>query len=98
MDRAFKKIKGALSLRPIRVWAKEHIEGHLRICYLTYAILSFLDYFAKKYELSALELLYKLKHGYRIHLKDIKTGFTWQSDVLLEKRLQKILDSLDSSL
>ena len=98
VDRAFKKIKGALSLRPIRVWRKEHIEGHLRICYLAYAILSFLDYFAKKYELSALDLLYKLKRGYRVHLKDLRTGFTWQSDVLLEKRLQKILESLNSSL
>ena len=56
------------------------------------------DYFAKRYELSAVELLYKLKRGYRVHLKDSRTGFTWQSDVLLEKRLQKILDSLNSCL
>jgi len=98
VDRAFKKIKGALSLRPIRVWIKEHIEGHLRICYLAYAILSFLDYFAKKHELTAVELLDKLKRGYRVQLKDLRTGFTWQSDVLLEKRLHKVLDSLNASL
>ena len=98
VDRAFKKIKGALSLRPIRVWTKEHIEGHLRICYLAYAILSLLDYFSQKYELSAIELLEKLKRGYKVYLRDLRTGFTWQSDVLLEKRLQKFFDSINASL
>jgi hypothetical protein len=98
VDRAFKKIKGALSLRPIRVWRKEHIEGHIRICYLAYAILSFLEYFVKKFDLSAMEFLEKLKRGYRVYLKDLKSGFRWQTDVHLEKRLQRIIDSLNASL
>ncbi len=98
VDRAFKKIKGALSLRPIRVWKKEHIEGHLRICYLAYAILSFLEHFVKKFDLSATEFLEKLKRGYRVYLKDLKSDFRWQTDVYLEKRLQRIIDSLSTSL
>jgi transposase len=98
VDRAFKKIKGALSLRPIRVWKKEHIEGHLRICYLAYAILSFLEYFVKKFDLTATEFLEKLKRGYRVYLKDLKSDYMWQTDVHLEKRLQRIIDSLSASL
>lgn len=47
-DRAFRKLKGSLLLRPIRVWTKEHIEGHVRVCYLAYAILTFLDYLPEK--------------------------------------------------
>lgn len=97
IDRAFKKLKGLLSLRPIRVWKKEHIEGHLRVCYLSYALLSLLEYYLKKkkIDLSAPELLEKLKRGYKIYLKDRKSGFSWQTMVLLEKKLYKFLDYLD---
>src|SRR3989338_4157291 len=41
VERAFRHIKGVLNLRPIRVWLNNHIEGHIKICYLAYAILSF---------------------------------------------------------
>ena len=40
IERAFKQMKGILNLRPIRVWLKDHVEGHIKICYLAYAILS----------------------------------------------------------
>jgi len=94
VDRAFKKLKGALSLRPIRVWQREHIEGHVRVCYLAYAILSFLEYHLRESEYSAVEFLEKLRRGYRVHLKDRKTGYSWKTDVLLEKKLYKLFDSL----
>lgn len=94
VDRAFKKLKGVLSLRPIRVWQKEHIEGHVRVCYLAYAILSSLEYHIRKSEYSAVEFLEKLRRGYRVHLKDRKSGHRWKTDVLLEKKLYKYFDSL----
>ena len=94
VDRAFKKLKGVLSLRPIRVWQKEHIEGHVRVCYLAYAILSSLEYHLRKSEYSAVEFLEKLGKGYRVHLKDRKSGHRWKTDVLLEKKLYKYFDSL----
>ena len=28
------------SLKPVRVWWREHLEGHLRVCYLLYTILT----------------------------------------------------------
>jgi len=100
IERAFKKLKGILSLRPIRVWRREHIEGHLRVCYLSYAILTLLEYHLRKgrFDLSATQLLEKLKKGYKIYLNDAKTGFSWQTTVLLEKRLYKILDYLGCSV
>jgi transposase len=94
VDRAFKKLKGALSLRPIRVWQKEHIEGHVRVCYLAYAVLTFLEYHLRDNEYSAIEFLEKLRRGYRVHLKDRKSGHRWKTDVLLEKKLYKYFDSL----
>ncbi len=34
------QIKGVLSLRPVRMWLKSHVNGHIRVCYITYAILT----------------------------------------------------------
>ena len=97
IERAFKKLKGILSLRHIRVWTRDHIEGHMRVCYLAYAILSLLEYYLskKKFDLSVLELLEKLKRGCKIYLKDEKTNFTWHATVLLEKKLYNVLDYLN---
>ena len=97
VDRAFKKLKGALALRPIRVWQKEHIEGHVRVCYLAYAILSFLEFHLRDSEYSAVDFLERLRRGYRVHLKDRKSGYSWKTDVLLEKKLYKLFDSLQAA-
>jgi transposase len=97
IDQAFKKMKGALSLRPIRVWQKEHIEGHVRVCYLAYAILSYLEYHLRNAEYSAVEFLEKLRRGYRVYLKDRRSGHNWKTDVHLEKKLYKIFDSLQTA-
>jgi len=77
IERAFKKLKGILSLRPIRVCRKEHIEGHLRVCYLSYAVLFLLKYYLnkKKFGFSALELLEKLKKDIKFTLKTQNQAF-----------------------
>ena len=36
-----------------------------------------------------------LDKGYKIYLKDIKSGFSWQTTVLLEKKLYKFFDYLE---
>ncbi|MEI7478661.1 MAG: transposase, partial [bacterium] len=50
VERAFKQLKGILNLRPIRVGLKDHIEGHIAICYLAYAILAYMNYKLRKTE------------------------------------------------
>ena len=44
VERAFKHIKGILNLNPIRLWLENHVEGHIKICYLAYAILSLINF------------------------------------------------------
>jgi transposase len=44
VERAFKQIKGILDLRLVRVWLKSHIESHIKIFYLAYAILAYLKF------------------------------------------------------
>jgi len=94
VERAFKHIKGILNLRPIRVWLNNHIEGHIKICYLAYAILSLINFKLKKLKISAIDALSSLKHGYKINLKDNSSGFEWSIHVSLEPKQQKILKAL----
>ncbi len=95
IERAFKQIKGILNLRPIRVWLKEHIESHIKICYLAYAILSFMNYKLKKMKTSAIEALQSLKYGYKVKLFDKKNNFEWDLIVPLNPKQKNILNALD---
>lgn len=94
VERAFKHIKGILSVRPIRVWMKEHVEGHVRVCYLSYALLSLFGYKINDIDIGLGEALEKLKTCYSIHLKDNESGFMWESFVTLEKIQEEILDKV----
>lgn len=94
VERAFKQLKGILKLRPIRVWLKNHVEGHIKICYLAYAILSLMNYRLRKKEFSAIDALENLKHGYKVKLMDKKNKSTWETLVTLNPKQKKILKAL----
>ena len=94
VERAFKQIKGILNLRPIRVWLKDHVEGHIRICYLAYAILSFMNYKLRKIKISSVDALNSLKHGYKVNLRVEKDNFEWSLYVPLEPKQKKMLQAL----
>lgn len=94
VERAFKCLKGVLSLRPIRVWLSNHITGHIKICYLAYAILSLMNYKLKKNNISAIEALESLRYGYRVTLKDSTSNHEWSVHVPLEPKQKEILKEL----
>ncbi len=92
VERAFKQMKGVLDLRPVRVWLKSHIEGHVKICYLAYAILSYLGYIMEGSDPSGSEALDLLRSGYRVYLEDSKSGFKWEKMVTQPAMRNKIMD------
>ena len=92
VERAFKQMKGVLDLRPVRVWLRTHIEGHVKICYLSYAILSYLGYIMEKINISGPEALDALRSGYRVYLEDNSTGFKWEKMVTESAIQRKIMD------
>ena len=94
VERAFKQIKGVLNLRPIRMWLKDHVEAHIRICYLAYAILSFMNYKLRKINISSVDALNSLKHGYKVNLRIEKDNFEWSLYVPLEPKQKKMLQAL----
>lgn len=94
IERAFKQIKGILNLRPIRVWLKEHVEGHIAICYLAYAILSLMNHKLQRINISAIEAITSLKHGYKVNLQTKKDKQTWDIYVPLQPKQNKILKEI----
>jgi len=92
VERAFKQLKGVLNLRPIRVWLKSHIEGHINICYLAYAILAYMNYKLQKTNTTAVQALNSLKHGYRVTLHTTKEQ--WSMHVPLEPKQKDLLKAI----
>ena len=92
VERAFKQLKGILNLRPIRVWLMDHIEGHINICYLAYAILSYMDYKLQNTNTTAVEALSSLKHGYKVTL--ITPKEEWSLHVPLEPKQKQLLKAI----
>jgi transposase len=90
VERSFKQLKGVLSLRPVRVWLKSHVEAHVKICFVAYAVLSLLEFKISKLDVSAVEALDILKNGYRVKLCDQKSGFEWDVTLELTKLQEQI--------
>ena len=94
VERAFKQLKGVLNLRPVRVWLKDHVEGHVKICYLAYPILSLINYRLRKLGISASDALDSLKYGYNVSFTDKKTKTRWNQIVPLRPKQKIILKAL----
>src|SRR3989344_8014399 len=92
IERAFKQIKGILNLRPIRDWLKDHVEGHIKICYLSYAILAYMNYKLRKTNTTAVDALNSLKYGYKITLAVAKEE--WSLHVPLEPKQKQLLKAI----
>ena len=92
VERAFKQMNRILDLRPVMVWLKSHMEGHVKICYLAYSILSYLSYILEKKEISGPEAIDTMRTGYRVYLEDQKTQFKWESMVALSAVQKEIMD------
>ena len=92
VERAFKQLKGILNLRPIRVWLQEHINGHIAICYLAYAIIAYMNYKLRKTEFTAVNALMSLKSGYKVSLSTSNTE--WDVHVPLEPKQNDILKAI----
>lgn len=97
IERAFKQMKGILNLRPIRVWLKNHVESHVKVCYLAYAIITYMNYKLKP-RFSALDALEELKYGYKIRLYDEINKHEWDLTVPLKPDQEKILKLLGCSV
>lgn len=93
VERSFKKVKGPISLHPLQAWKLENIKTHIKICYLAYAILSYLEFKLKPIGINATTALNMLQGAYKVHIEfEDKTNI--EKVVTLKKNQQLIIDAL----
>jgi transposase len=98
VEKAFKEMKNSINLQPIRKYLISHIKAHVKICYLAYVILSYMQYRLRAKGISATSALEKLQPVYKVELKSKKEGFQWSKIVTLTKEQKSILNLLDCSV
>ena len=67
-----------------------HVYAHIKICYLSYAILSMLQYRIERTGISGEDALELLRGGKSMHLRERETGFDWTTNVELSKKQEEI--------
>lgn len=98
VERAFKSLKGPLALRPVRVWMRNHVEAHVKICYLAMAILALLDYRSRKIKISAIDALKMLQFTYKVNLRHSETKKEWEKLVTMSNKEKELLKILNCSV
>lgn len=78
VEKAFKELKSSINLHPIKKYLLASVNAHIKICYLAYAILSYMQYKLKRGNISAVYALEKLQS---VYMKSIKEGFHWSKSV-----------------
>ena len=64
----------------------------MKICYLAYAISSYLGYIMKDIDFSSTDALSILRSGYRLYLEGTKSDFEWEKMVTETALHRKIMD------
>lgn len=100
VEKAFSCLKGVIKVRPIRNWLDERVKSHIFICYLSYLLLSILNYKLKKSGMNfgAIESIEKLETMYKIYLTDNKTKNEFVKVVTLTKQQEQILKAVNKRL
>jgi hypothetical protein len=75
-----------------------HIKAHVKICYIAYALLSYIKHKLAPVGISATTGLKKLSPVYKVHLKSAKEGFSWSKIATHTKEQQVILKHLGCSV
>jgi transposase len=98
IERSFKTLKGIVSLQPIRHWLYNRVTAHVFICYLSYLLLSLLEYHLRKLPMTADEALDELASMYKVYLRDAKKNFQLSRVVTLTKKQEVILKRVNKKL
>jgi len=87
VEKVFRELKSSINLNPIRKYRLERVRAHIKICYLAYAILSYIESKVRVKGISAVDAIGKLQSAYKVELVD--KDFRWSKIVTL-KNEQKL--------
>lgn len=98
VEKAFHSIKGITKLQPVRHWLANRVQAHVFVCYLSYLLLSLLKYRLRKTEFSPQVALRELEKMYKVYLRDREGIFKISRVVMLTKKQEAILKTVDKKL
>ena len=98
VEKAYRHLKTSINLNPIRKYRISHVRAHIKICYLAYAILSYIQYKVKPKGMSAIYALEQLQSVYQVTLESPKDNLKWNKIVTLKNIQKNILSMLDCSV
>jgi transposase len=98
VEKAFRTLKGLLEMDKIRFWLKGKVKGHIFVCYLSYLLMSLLDYKLKATKINATDALELMQSMYKVHISDPKTKNKFVKTVVLSTKQEKILKAIDEKL
>ena len=98
IEKSFRTMKGLLEMDKIRFWLTGKVKAHIFICYLSYLLLSIIDYKLRKIKVNATNALQLLEPVYKVYLTDPKTKNTFTKTVTLTKQQEKILKTIQPKL
>lgn len=98
IEKAFRTMKSLLEMDKIRFWMKDKVKAHIFICYLSYLLLSLLDYKLQKLGISANDALRLMESMHRVYITDPKTKNTFIKTVALTKQQEDILKAINPKL
>ncbi len=98
IEKAFRTLKSLLEMDKIRFWMKDKVKAHIFVCYLSYLLLSLLDYKLQKLGISATDALRLMESMHRVYITDTKTKNTFIKTVALTKQQEDILKAINPKL
>jgi transposase len=94
VEKAYRELKENINLHPLRKYRLSHIQAHVKICYLAYSILSYIQYKVKPLKISAVYAIEQLQPIYQVSLLSKKNNFNWSKVVTLKNEQKKILRAI----
>lgn len=98
IEKAFRSLKSVLGLKPIKHWIDERVKSHIFICYLSYLLITLLEYKLRNTKISAIESLDKLSTAYKVYLRDPKTKNNFEKIVTLTREQEIIMKAVDKRI
>ena len=98
VEKAYRELKSSANLHPIRKYRMTHVKAHVKICYLAYALLSYIQYKVKPAQLSAPAAIEKLQSVYKVTLESKQENLKWSKTVTLKREQDRILRLLECSV
>jgi len=94
VEKAYRDIKSIIKLNPIRKHRINRVCAHVKICYLAYAILSYIQFKVKPLEMSATTALEELQGAYKVDLTLKEQNLNWSKIVTLKNKQIDILKAI----